>query len=122
MSTKDSKGIFPSVVPDGVYIGMSEEDFKEKLKDQVFDEVTNESFRTSYITKVGAQNVEYIVYYFDQDGDRPLYEVIIIYDTEKSRDTEAVNLFGTPNHEEVEWRMTRPGQFNVWSWTYKTLN
>ena len=31
----------------------------------------------------------------------------------------AKKLFGKPNYEETEWRLTRPESFNVWAWTYE---
>jgi hypothetical protein len=64
-------------LPDSIHLGMSYNDFikinnKSKMEyDDIFD------FRTEIVQQVNNQYVKSITYYFDNDIDKPLYEIII---------------------------------------------
>ncbi|MGD1846624.1 MAG: hypothetical protein ACFB10_14650 [Salibacteraceae bacterium] len=114
-----SVGILPKAVPSNIYIGMPREEFKQLHADQPLTE-KNEQFRWTYLEEVDDPQVEAIGYYFDEDPPQRLYELIVIYYSEALRDEEASTLFGVPNFDEKEWRVSRDKGFNVWSWPFKT--
>ena len=114
-----SQGIFPQAVASDIYFGMTREAFKELHPAAVATE-KNETFRFTYIETMDDPQVSAVGYYFDADPPQRLYELIVIYRSEALRDAEAYGLFGDPNHEEKEWRVTREKGFNVWSWPFRT--
>jgi hypothetical protein len=100
---------------------MSLKDF-EKIKNnetKMFDD--GYDFRTVYIENiVNHAEIKNIGYYFDNDGEKPLYEIILIYKNEELRDIAAKKIFGEPNYKEKEWRITRKKSYNLWAWSFKT--
>jgi len=60
-----------------------------------------------------------VIYYFDSEGYKPLYEIIIVYKDEKQPQKVADLLFGLPNFDNKEWRIKIQGVPGIWSWVYK---
>jgi len=118
-SQKTSKAILPEVVDSEIELGMTLSEFN-KVKSENVEEAQRESFRIVFLEKMNDTKVSDIVYYFDSDDEQVLYEIIIVYKEEAGRDAAAKELFGEPNHDEKEWRLTRPESFNVWAWPHKT--
>lgn len=115
-SKKQSKGLLPKELAKQVWFGMDYKDF-EKLGKKVT--VTYESFRTVYLEEVNSGAIKHIVYYFTTDGSEKLYEVIIEYYNADTRDKVATKLFGKPNHDGTEWRITRKkSSFKIMAWTF----
>ena len=77
------------------------------------------NFREVYSEQVDTGGIDFIVYYFDNEGDQPLYEVIINYDTEADRDKVVKKLLGAPNYKEKEWKFDIGGPYPLHAWTYK---
>jgi hypothetical protein len=61
-----------------------------------------------------------LVYYFDAEGDQPLYELILQYPDEVSRDAVAAKLLGSPNYQDSEWRYDSGEGYTLWAWTFNT--
>jgi hypothetical protein len=76
-------------------------------------------FRLVYLENMSGGDIESIGYYFDNEGEKPLYEFIINYKSEATRDQVASKLFGTPNYEETEWQYDSGEGFIVHAWTFK---
>ncbi len=115
---QNSKTILPGAVDKQVYFGMPLEEFRALKSVKNLDE-NDEDFRITVLETIDDPDVSYLGYYFDKDEAQRLYEVLIIYKVEEKPEEEAKALFGVPNYDEKEWRVTRPKSFNVWAWTFK---
>ncbi|MBN4072774.1 hypothetical protein JYT74_01910 [Crocinitomix catalasitica] len=118
-SKSASRSVLPSSVDVQIEFGMSLAEFstaKDTAK-MVVDH--GQSFRTAFTETSDNENIEAFVYYFDNDGDKILYEIIIVYKSESERQLQAEALFGNPNYDSKEWRLSRKDSFNVWAWPFK---
>lgn len=75
-------------------------------------------FRLVYTQAVKNRNVSEIIYYFDADGDKPLYEIIVVYKESINAQTIADRKYGTPNFRQTEWRFQYK-EHEIWCWVYK---
>jgi hypothetical protein len=57
-------------------------------------------FRHETVEKVGKDGITDITYYFDAEGERPLYEIIIEFSSAQLRAEAAEMMFGPANHPE----------------------
>lgn len=113
--TKTYKDLYPSALSKGVDFNMSLADFN-KLKGTSTADMTDDSFRWVYLESLNDDKVSDIVYYFDKDGDQPLYEMIFIYKDTTVRNSDAQNLLGAPNSGK-EWRLEME-PYTVTAWKY----
>ncbi|MCB0661967.1 MAG: hypothetical protein KDC24_04465 [Saprospiraceae bacterium] len=81
-------------------------------QDQQFD------FRQVYMEESPGENINYAVYYFDADDNKPLYEVIIEYPDIQSRDAAAAALLGPPN-QGGEWYFEKKWEYPIKAWVFK---
>ncbi len=100
-----------------VYLGMSMADFKKARPNVVFEEDNIMNFRV-----VGAETFEngditLINYYFDAEGEFPLYEIIISYKDAETRNAVVEKLYGEPNFEK-EWRFDSEEDFEIMVWNF----
>jgi len=78
-----------------------------------------DAFRDILVEEYQGEQAEQGVYYFDTDGDMPLYEIILEYPTEKDRDRVASEYLGAPNYQDAEWRHESGEGYTIWAWTFK---
>jgi hypothetical protein len=83
-----------------------------KFMDQNFD------FRAVYLEENPATTIKSAIYYFDADGNKPFYELIIEYPDIASRDAAAEALFGKPNMG-GEWYFEDKGPYPIKAWVFK---
>lgn len=104
----------------GIYFGMSESEFL-KLKGPISPEKTDYDFREVYLAKTGETEPESVVYYFDNEKEKPLYELIIIYSSEEKAREEGDKLLGERNFENnTEWFFDRDGDaYDIKAWNFK---
>ena len=79
-------------------------------------------FRVVMIENMPASNtvIESVVYYFDNEGNRPLYEYIINYHNTAARDAWAEKNLGPKNHKEgKEWLFKATAGYEVNAWVFK---
>jgi hypothetical protein len=103
----------------GVKLGMSEKKLLRKRGNmlEVYPEQVN--FRKAYMQTNVSENVEYLVFFTDADGKKPLYEIIIRYKNIHVLDRFAAELLGEPNYEQTEWRYDTGKGFIVWAWKFE---
>lgn len=111
------KKVFPKGVPKGVFFGMKLADFKSQYSDvelikQDYD------FREVYTQDIDGPDISGIIYYFDSDGDKPLYEVMAVYREVDKPKQIAEKMFGLPNYKGEEWR-AKYNKGIIWSWVYR---
>lgn len=61
-------------------------------------------FRVTAVEKNPTSEIKEVTYYFDNEKNKPLYELIIEYHKSSERDLTAQRLLGPPNAPEDEWR------------------
>ena len=115
-TTKAYGDLYPNGLDSKVYLGMPMNDFVE-LRGVTVSDFKDDTFRKIYVDKATSEDITDIVYYFDADGDQPLYEMIFVYKDESTRDAEAKRLLGEPNNGE-EWKLERE-PYDVLAWKYK---
>lgn len=76
------------------------------------------SFRKEFIEEFDDPSVERIIYYFDAEGNQPLYETIITYKTIEARDADAKLLLGPVNYEGKEWRLKSKDDIEIQAWNF----
>ncbi|MCB0737348.1 MAG: hypothetical protein KDC92_07535 [Bacteroidetes bacterium] len=115
---RKQKRYLPDNIDKNVHFGMSLKEFKN-LKGNKVSLYAEESFRKAYLENLNDDELVSIVYYFDEDGDKPLYEVILDYKDKNGRDEEAAELFGDPNDGD-EWSFKEAKPWPIKAWTYKS--
>ncbi len=114
-----STRFLPDDVDNQVKLGMSQDNFTELKGDKAKKSGANEDFRNTFLEKVTHENIEFFGYYFDTDGDKPLYEIIIGYKTEELANKTAIDLLGKPNYKEKEWKIERKNDYTILAWVFK---
>lgn len=107
----------PAQVRD-LYFGLPLAEFLQQTRTLSRAEPDN-SFRTVLVEELSRGPVQTAVYYFDRDGDEPLYELILLYPDTATRNAETRALFGPPNHEGSEWRYDSGEGYPLWAWTFQ---
>ncbi|QJE95596.1 hypothetical protein [Luteolibacter luteus] len=108
-----------SYLPDGltgIRMGMSLEHFRgtEHAKDaseKDFD------FRITTTKRYQGKAFSEATFYFDNDGDHPLYEVIVEYPSEYDLPRHLAEKHGDPTHE-GEWRYRDHDDYYIMIWTF----
>lgn len=116
---KSPQKFLPKSVSSTVSFDMSLKDFLAK-KDPSQLSYSDESFRDIYVESFESSDITDVVYYFDKDNHQPLYEIILIYKDEATRDAAAKQLLGKPNVKGSEWLKTHKKRKDVRAWTFKT--
>jgi hypothetical protein len=77
-------------------------------------------FRKEFVEEINESGIRKVSYYFDMDGTKPLYEVIVYYDNEKKRDQDALRLLGQPNSENnTEWIIGSRQDYKIKVWKFE---
>ena len=108
---------YPEQLSKKVDFDMPLSDFND-LKGTSASDMKDESFRYVYVEEISDSELANIVYYFDKDGDQPLYEMIFVYKDTNTLNTAADKLLGDPNYGE-EWRLEKK-PYVLTAWKYKT--
>ena len=82
------------------------------------------SFRLVYQEDINANGITSIVYYLDNEGQQPLYEIIVNYDNESTMELKANKLLGKSNYsgkdgKSKEWKFDLKKEFPLHVWTFK---
>ena len=114
---KWNKGYIPKGLPK-IYFGMPLATFIAGQSD--YEDVSDETytFRRVLLQKFADKDYEAIVYYFDEDGDKPLYELLIIYPERVDVNRLARQYYGKPNKDD-EWYWEHKNGYPVNIWVFK---
>ncbi|MBM4372190.1 MAG: hypothetical protein FJ098_11080 [Deltaproteobacteria bacterium] len=102
---------------DRVWFGMSLAEY-EKLHGQAAQDLTM-SFRIEVEQAAPGGDVVRVIYYFDAEGDRPLYEAIVEYREGVDVQALARTLYGDPNDQETEWSFPTSEGFTFRAWVFE---
>ncbi len=91
-----------------------------KQRDIKSADLQDDDFRITVYEKMDHPEIEGTGYYFDAEGKKPLYELIIVYKDEALRDAAAAKLLGSPNYENnTEWLLPGKNGYQIKAWKYK---
>jgi len=102
-----------------VISGMTLNDFKEKNKTATVSPFTENDFRIEVKEDLNAGN-EYntVTYYFDNENNKPLYEMIIEYKSEKLLNDYCQLKLKAPNTDDGKWKWTTKEGYVFKAWTF----
>ena len=90
------------------------------IRDLRSEDMVDETFRKAVYQHIQLGDIEGVAYYFDGDGEQPLYELIVQYNTEAARDAAADKLLGKPNYENnKEWLIDTKRGYKLRAWKFK---
>ena len=75
-------------------------------------------FRKVLSEKIEDQAYSELIYYVDEDGEKPFYELIVIYPDDVNVRNVATELYGPPNKDK-EWWFEHPKGPAVNIWVFK---
>ena len=102
-----------------LWFGMSISDFRKATKVKLTPEPALMSFRIEYVqNEFDNPELKEVTYYFDDDGENPLYEMIIEYHSASQRDRVAASVLGPPNEGE-EWKFDSGEGFDLRAWQFR---
>ncbi len=110
-----------SYYPDGlsgVELGMSLKSFVEQNKGMPSKVNDSFDFRKEIILKYEDKDFTQVTYYFDLDGDMPLYEMIIEYPEGVDVSGIATGLYGDANYGS-KWKTLTEMDYFVISWVFE---
>ena len=91
------------------------------IRDLRSEDMVDEQFRVAVYQHVKQGAIEGVAYYFDGEGEKPLYELIVQYVDEPARDAAAKQLLGAPNYENnKEWLLDTGRGYKLRAWKFKT--
>ena len=102
-----------------VYFGLPLNDFMEDNKDATIEKKSVFKFRTTVYGTCNNKDIKKVTYYFDNDGDKPLYEFIIEYNDSLVRNKIVKKLYSKPNFNDV-WRFKSKEGFDIMVWKYES--
>ena len=111
------KAYFPRGV-EKISFGMSYDDLRKKRKNTQTSRDSNDSFRFILQEQVDEQEFIDLIYYVDKDGEKPLYEVLVVYPIGTDVREVAEELYGAPNQGE-EWWFEHPNGYPINIWVYE---
>lgn len=115
---KSPEKFLPKELKKSISFNMTMKEFLSK-KDPSTLSYTDDGFRHIYVETLNEGDITNIVYYFDKDDHEPLYEVILVYKDEATRDAASKKLLGNPNVKGSEWLKTHKKRKDVRAWTFK---
>ncbi len=115
------KYLFKELIDSSLYLGMSKKEFLSARPNASYNSDAFE-FRSIYVEEHFSERFPTIIYYLDNDEQQPLYEFILLLESETVANEIAIEHFGLPNHKHKEWRFP-PAQTNlpytIAAWTHK---
>jgi len=118
--TAQVRRVFPKPVHK-LELGMSLEAFSDEYETLDPYQLDREEFRYRWEQDLGGKKgIASATFYFDDGSDRPLYEVILVYDDLRARDQWLAKYYGPPNAAEgTEWAYELPSGYPLRAWCYK---
>lgn len=116
---KDPNVFLPEAIRQSVTFGMTEKAFLASHKEDKYT-YRDENFRHTYSEIISNDpDIEMATYYFDQDGEKKLYEVILVYKNESVRNRYTNEVFGKPNTGKGDWVVSHKKRPDVKAWNFK---
>ncbi|MFI5131449.1 MAG: hypothetical protein ACHQFX_15715 [Chitinophagales bacterium] len=98
--------------------GMSLDDFTKKNKSATTAE-GNMSFRIEYLDKDAGNDIKQVLYYFDAENEKPLYEMIIQFNDVKSLEAHCSKKLGEAN-DGKQWKWTTKEGYTFKAWRFSS--
>jgi hypothetical protein len=98
--------------------GMPMQTFKEKNKTAVESPYTENDFRIEFTDVNAGSDYNSVIYYFDNEKNKPLYEMIIEFKSEKLLNDYCNSKLKSPNDNE-KWKWTTKEGIVFKAWTFR---
>jgi len=98
--------------------GMTLNDFKEKNKTAEVSPFTENDFRIEVKDVNAGKEYNAVTYYFDNENNKPLYEMIIEYKSEKLLNDYCQLKLKAPNTDDGKWKWTTKEGYVFKAWTF----
>ncbi|MFK7948041.1 MAG: hypothetical protein AB8G11_10640 [Saprospiraceae bacterium] len=117
--------LFKELTEQGLYLGLSQKEF-QAIRPNAEENSDGYDFRTIFVDEAFSERFMNVIYYFDNDGEKPLYELILIVNPNINADKLAKEHFGLPNYQDKEWRFPSvqtdlPFTLAVWTYNNKII-
>ncbi len=113
-----SNSYIPSKTVGKLKFGMSLSSFQNQNKGAQEATDASNDFRKVYLEQRTTGEPSNIVYYFDNEGNKPLYEIILNFESASTRNEYAADLLGAPNSGE-EWEFNDVKPYPIKAWKFK---
>jgi hypothetical protein len=109
----NTKTVIPKSLSDYPF-GMRLGDFTKK-NSSATTRASNTPGRIEYLDNVASKEIKQVIYYFDDDNDQPLYEMIIQFNSARDLDNHCSNKLGSPNEgKQWKWKTKEGHIFKAW--------
>ncbi|MBN2461446.1 MAG: hypothetical protein JXB60_07545 [Candidatus Cloacimonetes bacterium] len=98
-----------------IFLGMAMDNFIQIRENLVLQESFID-FRSVITENINRNGIIGVTYYFDNDNQKPLYEMIIEYDSVNTRDNATKKMLGKPDLETGEWQFQSGEGFDIIAW------
>ena len=104
-----------------LYLGMGMDEFAKVRRSLYSNGLERERMRFRWVERCPKhKSMTSVTYYFDDDKDRRLYELIIYYHDLRARDAWLEKVYGPPNAANgTEWRFPTKHGFDLRAWRYE---
>lgn len=104
---------------DGITLGISEKDLLAN-RSQGFSIDRSRGFRTEIVDSINQSGLSNITYFFDADGNLPLYEFIVEFADDRIRKEAAFEMLGPANYpgEADQWILNANDSVMTIAWAY----
>ena len=103
-----------------LYLGMSLEEFAQRRPNIAPETLNRDGIRYRWRESFSANSpILAAIYYFDAEGDRPLYEIVILYRDLSARSKWVRKKLGVPNFNDREWRLSSAEGFLIRAWLHE---
>ena len=102
-----------------VSFGQPQADFLQQYPQAMEDHEDGMAFRRIFLRDDVGEAFDSVAYYFDADGDKPLYEVILNYKDPAVRDAWVSSQLGPPNFKDSEWLFDSGEGYSLNAWTFQ---
>lgn len=117
-SHRQQKKYFPKEVRN-IFLGMPMEDFAKARPQMAPGQLSREKIRYRWKESFPDKSpLLAAVYYFGNEGERPLYEIVLFYRDLSDRGQWVRKKLGSPNFNDREWKLSSAEGFVIRAWLH----
>ncbi|MEO1049940.1 MAG: hypothetical protein AAFX87_04925 [Bacteroidota bacterium] len=119
---KKQKKYFPQeLIKRKFYLGMTKNEFMKKFPEAEFSVGREDNFRQLYVHRNISDRIAAAVFYIDNEGEYPVYEVVLNISDSHNSSKMGETILGPPNYQ-GEWRFSPSDtglDFQIAAWIFK---
>jgi hypothetical protein len=116
---KQQRKYFPKEI-NSIYLGMSLEEFARARPRLAPERLSRDGIRYRW-TESFPQKSSLVaaIYYFGEEGEKPLYEIVLLYRDLSDRGEWVRKKLGPPNFNDREWKLASAEGFLIHAWLHE---